>query len=563
MMRKFLLLFALFVFLLTACGVQTGPTGGAPTLRITAPPVGASVPAAPQGEAPTPKVDPTPQEVQPTPSPTPFPYAAPAWFHDTSLYLIFVRSFADSNGDGIGDLNGIREHLDYLQSLGVGTLWLMPIYPSPSQHGYDVTDYTAVNPQYGTLADLQALVNDVHARGMRLILDFVPSHLSSDHPYFQDAYANPDSPYSDWFVWTNKAHTRYASFAGNESMPRFNHYNPEVVQYLSDVARFWLDLNGNGDYTDGVDGFRVDNATFPPREFFVALRQAVKEANPKAVLLGEAWLTSPADLGHFFENQFDALFDFPLYALLEGSQDFNADGLLAGKRSAALLGVLFQEEAKSFPPEGVPVRFVNDHDTNRLASEVEGNPARERQAIALLAALPGVPMVYYGEEIGMYGQKGGPPYWDNYRREPMDWYAAGSGPGQTTWFRVPDSWNQPNDGISVEEQEPDPDSLLNFYRHVLTLRQQSEVLRRGEMQILSLTVSAPGPWGFVRGSGSQAVVALFNFSDEAQEITIPAFPFDAEALTDLLHGQPFPAAQAGQPYTLSLDAGGAVWLVGQ
>ncbi len=558
-MKKFLPLLLLTVLLLTACGAGAQPpSGGAVTPGVSAPSQRESVTPRPSQGAPTPAGSATP--TNPPPSPTPFPYLAPAWFRDASLYLIFVRSFADSNGDGVGDLNGIREHLDYLQELGVDTLWLMPIYPSPSSHGYDVTDYTAVNPQYGTLEDLQGLVEAVHARNMRLILDFVPSHLSSDHPFFQDAYANPDSPYSDWFVWTNKAHTQYAGFAGSASMPRFNHYNPEVVRYLSEAALFWLDLDGDGDYTDGVDGFRVDNATFPPAEFFYALRHAVKEANPDALLLGEAWVTSPSDLGHFFENQFDALFDFPLYALLEGNQNFNADGLLAGKSSPALLNVLFQDEAKSYPPEGIAVRFVSNHDTNRVATEVEGDPARERLAIAFLAALPGPPLVYYGEEIGMYGQKGGPPYWDNYRREPMDWYAAEKGPGQTTWFRPPDDWNKPDDGISVEEEDANAASLLNFYRRVLKLRREMPVLRSGEMQILSLEVGGPGPWGMLRGAGDEAVLALFNFGTEAQEMTIPEFPFGTDSLTDLLSGESFPAAQEGEPYTLTLPPGGAVWL---
>ncbi len=560
MRKPFLLRFLLAAaLLLTACGAGADSLSeGTRTPGVPAPTQREAAAPRPPQKTPTPAGSATP--TNPPPTPTLFPYAAPAWFRDASLYLIFVRSFADSDGDGVGDLNGIREHLDYVQELGVNTLWLMPIYPSPSQHGYDVADYTAVNPQYGTLEDLQALVEAVHARGMRLILDFVPSHLSRDHPFFQDAYANPDSPYSDWFVWTNKAHTRYAGFAGSEAMPRFNHYNPEVVRYLSDAALFWLDLDGDGDYTDGVDGFRVDNATFPPPEFFYALRHAVKEVNPEALLLGEAWVTSPSDLGHFFVDEFDALFDFPLYALLEGDQNFNADGLLAGKGSPALLNVLFQEEAKSYPPEGIAVRFVSNHDTNRVATEIGGDPARERLAIAFLAALPGPPMVYYGEEIGMYGQKGGPPHWDDYRREPMDWYASEDGPDQTTWFRPPDSWNQPEDGISVEEEAPDPASLLNFYRRALNLRREVPALRSDTMQILALDVGGPGPWGMLRGEGSGAVVALFNFGTEVQEVTLPEFPFDAAPLTDLLSGASLPAAQAGQPYTLTLPPGGAVWL---
>ena len=394
---------------------------------------------------------------QPSPAATLIPYTTPDWFDGDILYEIFVRSFADSDGDGIGDLNGIKERLDYLETLGVDTLWLMPVYPSPSVHGYDVSDYFAVNPQYGTLEDLQALVQAVHDREMKIILDFVPSHLSNQNPLFQDAYQNPGSQYSDWFVWTNDAHTTYAGFAGNEEMPRFNHYNPEVVAYLADAARFWLDLDSDGDLTDGVDGFRVDNITFPPQEFLVALRQEVKAVNPEALMLGEAWVHNPSDMSRFYPDQFDALFDFPLYELMQGNQDSNGDGLLAGKSFPVLITSLMEEQARRFPEEAIALRFFSNHDTNRIASELAGDPARLRLAAALLAGFPGPVMVYYGEEIGMPGQKGGPPDYDNYRREPMDWYAAEEGSGQASWFKPEDGWNQPSDGISVEEQDTVPD----------------------------------------------------------------------------------------------------------
>ncbi len=556
-MKKTIVLLVLVGMLLSACGKNSAVS---PQEMATTPAAVASPQKETASPSPAPTTSPSPRPPTPTAVSLP-PYQSPEWFRTSTLYLIFVRSFADSNGDGIGDLNGITANLDYLQSLGVDTLWLMPIYPSPSQHGYDVADFTAVNPQYGTLEDLQTLVDAAHSRGMHLILDFVPSHLSSDHPYFQDAYANPQSPYSDWFVWTNDAHTRYAGFAGSEAMPRFNHYNPEVVRFLTDAALFWLDLDGDGDYTDGVDGFRVDNATFPPPEFFRSLRGALKAANPDALLLGEAWVESPGDLSHFFTDQFDALFDFPLYALLQGNPAFDADGLLAGKGTPVLLTVLLQDEAKYYPPEGIPVRFVSNHDTNRVATEVNGDPARERLAIALTAALPGVPMVYYGEEIGMYGRKGGPPYWDNYRREPMDWYAAEDGPQHTSWFMPPDRWNKPDDGISVEEQEAAPDSLLNFYRHVLQTRKALPALQTGDSHVLALEVDVPGAWGIVRTAGDQTVVALFNFGTQPVQATVPDFPFDAPVLVDALSGQQYPAAEIGQPYPVTLPPGGAVWLM--
>ncbi len=503
----------------------------------------------------------TPTEsLPPTPAATLIPYETPDWFDGDILYEIFVRSFADSDGDGIGDLNGITERLDYLESLGVDTIWLMPIYPSPSVHGYDVSDYFAVNPEYGTLEDLQALVQAVHERDMRIILDFVPSHLSNQNPLFQDAYNNPESEYSDWFVWTNDAHTSYAGFADNEDMPRFNHYNPEVVAYLAEAARYWLDLDGDGDLTDGVDGFRVDNVTFPPQEFLVALRQEVKSANPQALLLGEAWVHNPSDMSRFYPDQFDALFDFPLYELMQGNQDTNGDGLLAGKGFPVLITSLMEDQAERFPEEAIALRFLSNHDTNRIATELAGDAARQRLAIALLAAYPGPGLLYYGEEIGMPGQKGGAPSYDNYRREPMDWYAAEEGPGQASWFKPEDGWNQPADGISVEEQDSDPESLLSYYRNALAIRRQNTALSQGDFTIIQLDASEPGAWGFIRSREGNMVVAVFNFSNQELDITIPEFPFSADALVDLLSGSDFPPVEINQPYSLRLPAASAVWL---
>ena len=468
------------------------------------------------------------------------------------MYEIFVRSFADSDGDGIGDLKGITDRLDYLESLGATAIWLMPVFPSPSVHGYDVKDYYDVNPQYGKMSDLQKLVRDAHGRGMKVILDFVPSHLSSEHPLFQDAYGNPDSIYSDWFVWENEAHTLYAGYASNQEMPRFNHFNPEVVDYLTQAALYWLDLDGDGDYSDGVDGFRVDNATFPPQEFFFSLRQAVKAANPDALLLGETWVQNPRDLSIYFTNQFDALFDFPLFEAFQGNKDFNGDGVFAGKQPPVLLSVLMEQAEGVYPEEAMAVKFFSNHDTNRIATEVGGNLDRMRLAPALLAALPGPVMIYYGEEIGMLGQKGGPPYWDNYRREPMDWYAAEAGPGQSSWFMPEDRWNRPDDDISVEEQENDPDSLLNIYRKYLGIRREQPALRRGNFTMAEMEVSGPGPWGFIRSYDGETVLALYNFASEEREVSLTNPPFSTADLVDLLIGQSHPRTDNGQQFILQL-----------
>lgn len=497
---------------------------------------------------------------EPTPTPTMIPYQTPDWFDHAVLYSIFVRSYADSDGDGIGDLNGITSRLDYIQSLGVDAIWLLPIYPSPSYHGYDVTDFFAVNPEYGTLEDLQSLADALHERGMYLLLDFVPSHLSNQNPLFQEAYRDPEAENEEWFVFTNDNNTQYATFAGNEEMPRFNHFNPEVVDYLTESALFWLDLDDDGDYTDGVDGFRVDNATFPPQEFFVSLRQHVKAANPQALLLGETWVTDVRSMSIFYEDQFDALFDFPLYSIVGGNQNINTDGLLAGKNPPVLLTGLLEEEAERYPDEALAVRFFSNHDTNRIASEVDGDLARQKLAATLLASLPGPVMVYYGEEIGMPGVKGSPPWYDAYRREPMDWYTTESGPDMATWFREEDRYNAPEDGISVEEQEDDPGSLLNHWRKMLNLRKTTPALGAGALEILDYSASGQGAWVISRTFGGETVVAVFNFGQEELEIAINAAPFSASTLTDLISGTAYPPMTAAEGYTLTLLPAQAVLL---
>ncbi|TAK13465.1 MAG: DUF3459 domain-containing protein [Anaerolineae bacterium] len=499
----------------------------------------------------------------PTAAPTLIPYESPDWFQNAVLYEVYVRSFYDSDGDGTGDLRGVEMKLDYIESLGADAIWLMPIFPSPSLHGYDVTDFVAVNPEYGTLADLQSLVAAAHARGLRILLDFVPSHLSEQHPLFVEAYANPESEHTDWFVFTNDANTLYAGFANNTEMPRFNHYNPEVVDYLNEAALFWLDLDGDGDFTDGMDGFRVDNATFPPQEFLVSLRQAVKAANPEALLLGETWVPDPRSLSIYYQDQFDALFDFPLYSALQGGPNSPGDGVLNGKGFASLLGPLFEEQDERYPVEGLRVRFISNHDTDRIATEVRRDPTRQRLAASLLACLPGPLMVYYGEEIGMPGQKGTSPWWDAYRRAPLDWYAAEQGPGQATWFLQPDRDNQPHDGISVEEQDGNPTSLLTWYRSLLGLRRSTPAVQEGIAAFPDAEGLGKTGLLILRGEGPASVLCAYNFGDEPLDIVVSGLPFNAGQLQDLLTGPPLPVEfDPAAPYTFTLPPLSSFWLSG-
>jgi glycosidase len=492
------------------------------------------------------------------PTPTTLPYTTPDWFKTSVLYQIFVRSFYDSNGDGIGDLAGITQKLDYIQSLGANTIWLTPIFASPSYHGYDTTDYMAINPDFGTEQDLADLVGAVHARGMHIILDYVASHTSNQHPYFKDAYANPKSVYSSWYIWKDPKNLTYQSFFGEKTLPSINHGSAEANAYFIDVAKRWMDLNGDGDYTDGIDGWRCDYALGSPHGFWKQLRAALKPLNPNVLLLGEVWVEKPTGQVDYYPDQFDALFDFPLYAAMMGKQDKSGDGVLAGGSAVSIPIDDVEVERKIFPEGAIPVRFLSNHDVDRLATELDQDAAREQLAALLLATLDGTPMVYYGEELGMAGHKGGGPLYDEYRREPMDWFAgAGAGTGQTSWFK-PLKYTQPDDGVSVEEEDKVPGSLLEAYRRFFALRAANPALAEGDYRLLPVD-PAPGVWAFWRYTAGQQVAVLFNFKDKpatiALDLTTAPGPL-AENPTDLLTGAPLTL----DPSAVNLPAASALVL---
>ncbi len=547
-------LFSLLILaaLLAGCIRTATPTSPPQPTDTVLPPVATSGPDS------TPTAEP-----EPTATPDFIPYEAPDWFENGVLYEIYVRSFADSDGDGIGDFNGITAKLDYIESLHVDVVWLMPVHPSPSVHGYDVTDFFDVHPDYGTMDDFRNMVAEFHARDIRVIIDFVSSHASNQHPFFQDAYGSPDSAYDDWFRFTNEENTQYEGFANLGTLPRFNHFNPEVKRFMADAALFWLDLDDDGDFTDGVDGFRVDNATFPPKDYFVEWRQQVKRANPDALILGEVWVEQVPVLELYFVDQFDALFNFPMFTLLQGSISLDSAGSPVWNLPPTLLSKRVDDQAREYPAEGILIQFATNHDTDRLASMLNGDMGWEKFAAAVTIILPESFALYYGEEIGMFGVKGGPPHWDSYRREPMDWNAAEIGPFQATWFREPDRWNRPNDGVSVEEQENDPDSLLNTYRRLLELRQSIDALKNGDFVTLDAFAIGRKSWAVSRTSGDQTFVGIFNFGPESVEVTVDGFPFSSEALVDLISGDTFPGSTAGEPYVINLPEAGVVWFVNE
>jgi alpha-amylase len=441
-------------------------------------------------------------------------------------YEIFVRSFADSNGDGIGDLNGITARLDYLKWLGVSGVWLTPIYPSVSYHGYDVTNFFGVNPQLGTMADFHRLLREAHARGIKVLIDMVLNHTSDQSPWFQQAL-NPKSPYHDWYTWAGKGtHLSALSSVGapawhrrdgqyylgdfTAGMPDLNYDNPAVRREMIAVGRFWLN--------QGVDGFRLDATTQiyidfqsdigSPRAlakniaWWQQYHAALRTSDPHVFLLGEVPATSEEQAAPYYAA-LNSVFDFPLAKRLVAA---------AARESSPDLGSCVRQAWHSFRRYArgpiVDSPFIGNHDRDRVIDQLHGNMSHMRMAAAMLLTLPGHPFVYYGEEIGMHGVKPDPAI-----REPMRWDRNPHQAGETWWEPAPDNASQ---SLSVAAERADPRSLLNFYRRLIHWRIELPALRDGD--IAPYPADGGAISAYLRTDHAQRLLVIHNLSGSARKV---------------------------------------------
>lgn len=452
------------------------------------------------------------------PPPTPLPATAQAtesapesgpaaWWRDAVFYEIFVRSFNDSNGDGIGDFNGITQKLDYIQSLGVNAIWLMPINPSPSYHGYDVLNYYTVNPQYGTLDDFKNLLAEAHKRDIKIIIDLVLNHTSSQHPFFVDANNNPESKYRDWYVWSNEGGDRwhqgkngyyYGYFWGG--MPDLNYNNPEVTAQMEAVTQHWLTVIG-------VDGFRIDAVkhlieegnklenTPATHEWLKGYYTFYKSLSPEAYTVGEVY-GAGAFLATKYTDQTDQIFNFELASGFVNSVLGESNTGLNGAWAFTLKDIT----------DGNYATFLTNHDQNRVMSVFNGDMQKAKLAAVLMLTSPGTPFIYYGEEIGMQGKKP-----DEDIRLPMQWSAAAN-----AGFTTGTPWRAPFANyteVNVAVQDADPNSLINLYRTLTKLRAEHPALRRGQIAVLD--TDNPGVFAMLRTDGAEHFLILVNLKGEA------------------------------------------------
>jgi alpha-glucosidase len=486
------------------------------------------------------------------------------WWQDGVIYQIYPRSFSDSNGDGIGDLEGIRQKLDYIQELGVDAIWLSPIYPSPDvDFGYDVSNYVDIDPKYGTLADFNALVADAHTRGIRVILDLVLNHTSDQHPWFVESKKSKDNPYSDWYMWLpprkdGSVPNGWESIFGGKGweyipdreeyyfhmfykeQPDLNWRNPAVEEAIYDVFRFWM--------KQGADGFRLDvfNGYFkdakhrdnPPKlglrgfdrqqhvydcdqpELIPVLKNIRKivDENPDGYTVGETFLSTPEKAAKYCAP-----------GLLHAAFNF---GYLECKWNPKAFATVIHKWEDVLQEGSWPTYVLNNHDVRRTGTRfTKGEDDRIlKNAAVLLLTMRGTPFMYYGEEIGMRDipikrseiqDPIGKKYWPFHVgrdgcRSPMQWDESANA-GFTSgkpWLPV----HVNADLRTVKSQMADEQSLWHVYKQVLQLRKAYSVLRYGMFQ--PVTFEQKTLLAYLRQDNEQTILVIINFKKRRTRLAL-------------------------------------------
>ena len=455
----------------------------------------------------------------------------PDWYRHAVFYEVNVRSFQDSNGDGIGDLAGLTSRLDYLKGLGVDALWLMPIFPTAfKDSGYDIADYRTIDPAYGDAASFDALVAAAHTRKMRVFMDLVLNHTSDKHAWFQESRSNKTNPKADWYLWSDtpsradlgtcgpdeprfgagwsKDETRGQYFFHRfyAEQPDLNYRNPEVVKETLDIARFWLDR--------GTDGFRCDvigklfespaGCDLIPEtvDYIKKLRAVLNEKSDRVMVAEPSQLDNSAPYYGDGSNMFHMTFDF-------GFGYFWTVAFGAGNKK------LIDDAIKTslaYPKGSQPAQVIGSHDVPRAYPG--GDPWRRQNAALLSMTLRGTPFVYYGEEVGL--RPGSQIIVDDRdaQRTPMTWTAAGAGHGFTQgspWI----AFGAAPEETAVDVLDADPKSTLTYYRQLLAFRRGHAVWGTGDVRVVSLDVSSVV--AYVREDAEESYLVAVNLTEDDQE----------------------------------------------
>lgn len=532
----------------------------------------------------------------------------PLWYKDAVFYELNVRAFFDSNADGIGDLPGLTQKLDYLKDLGVDAIWLLPIYPSPlKDDGYDIADYFGIHPDYGSLEDFKTLIKSAHQLGLRVITDLVLNHTSDQHPWFQSARKGPDNPYHDYYVWSDDdqkyAQTRIIFLDTEESnwtwddraqqfywhrfyshQPDLNFDNPKVREEIIKVANFWLAL--------GVDGFRADAVPYlferestncenlpETHAYLQELRSFIDQQYPDRILLSEAnqW---PAEVREYFGDgdEFHMAFHFPLMprifmAIRKGDvspitwvlektppiPDSAQWCTFLRNHDELTLEMVTEEERQwmweQYAPD--PRMRLNLGIRRRLAPLLDNDRRKIELAFSLLFTLPGSPVIYYGDEIGM-----GDDIWLHDRngvRTPIQWDSGvnagfSTAPTERLYAPIINEGEFSYQKLNVTMQEDDPESFLNWLRRQIRLRKQYTAFGRGNLQILS--TNNKSVLAYLRQYQEQNLLVINNLSSQTKQIHLDLEGFIQ--LLDLFNGETSPIS-ANEANSFELPAFGYRW----
>jgi alpha-amylase len=490
--------------------------------------------------------------------------AAPASARPQIFYQIFFRSFRDSNGDRIGDLEGLTSKLGYIKDLGATTILLTPLQPSPYYHNYFATSFKAIDPSYGTMADYFRFIRAAHALGLQVYLDEEFQYVAQGHPWWRDSICKPHAPFADYLLWRDRRHCTAEPFLDK---PRWEGYdgrwigiamvnlkNRAVQRYFTQLLLFWADPHGDGSGHDGVDGFRIDHMmddldhkgldTHLFADFWTPIFRILKGRRPALRILaeqadwgyGDKWLTQ----GHV-----DMVFAFPL-----------RQALLSLDKAQIVRAI--DATAAATPPGKTQLIFLENHDTDRYMSAVGDDPARARAGAAIALTLAGDPLIYYGQELGMRGRAIPNDHSDEVQipsREAFRWKRDLLARGSAIWYRHDRrAWsvryNRSADGVSLQEEQADPGSLYHWYRKLLALRRARPELSEGSQRLVCST--SPGVLCVLRQKGQERTLLLVNLGAKSAK---PALASDAVGnleWTDLLRGGRASPGAALQPLQVML-----------
>jgi len=456
----------------------------------------------------------------------------PANVPDEIIYHVFQRSFYDSNGDGHGDLTGLTEKLDYLQELGVTSILMLPLYNSVFYHNYFPNDFETIDPEFGTKDDYFSLVKEVHRRGMKIYMDMEVQYVTENHLWFKDSYLNPSSEYTGYMIYNGPGNskpesiiwdlTELLSYDGTvRKITTLNLLGEKFQTYIHGLFKYWVDPNNDGDFEDGVDGFRIDHMmsdldwkgkiTGLFSALWKPLFDDLRTINPDINIMGEQanW---GADWGleYYEQGGIDLVFAFGLNIAIKS---FNKNEIINKYDSTLLLT----------PENKYQILFIENHDMQRFASAVGNNIGKMKLGAAFNLLLKGVPSIYYGQEIGMTGSVGAFDMSDGNHipvREAFEWYRTVNGNGVALWYKDSGPWwdqtnLKDNDGISLEEQKSDPGSLWNFYSKLIKLRRSNPAICKGDFKFIDN--SNDQVITFLRWNENQNIMVAMNLSGENQE----------------------------------------------